>query len=50
MSLRTVVRCIRVMDWEKVYYVIPAQSEEDARYLLEVFMRAYAQSQGIDEE
>lgn len=41
---------IKVMDWEKVYYVIPAQSEEDARHLLEVFMRAYAQSQGIDEK
>ena len=38
---------IRITDWEKTYYVIPAQSEEDARDVLEAFMRAYAESMGI---
>ena len=41
------VPVIRVTDWEKTYYVIPAQTEADARKALETFMRAYAESMGI---
>lgn len=44
------VPVIKVMDWEQIYYVIPAQSEEDARHTFEIFMRAYAESMGIGEE
>ena len=41
---------IKVLDWDKIYYVVPAQSEEDARNYLADYMRAYAISCGIDEE
>lgn len=41
---------IKVLDWEGVYYVIPAQSEEAAWEIYGNYMHALAESMGIAED